>query len=159
MKNKTRIAALYATMLILALGITTTPSFAQTESHPSSKGGCCMMKDCCIMKDGKMMQMKGGKMMPMESDMTMVNGTKCTTKGECIMKDGKKMKMKEGQCMDMDGKMMKCDMRKDAKCCKEQKHDEHCKAANYDCPMHPEVTSDKAGKCSKCGMDLLKKKN
>ena len=26
----------------------------------------------------------------------------------------------------------------------------------YSCPMHPEVTSDKPGKCSKCGMDLVK---
>jgi transcription initiation factor IIE alpha subunit len=25
---------------------------------------------------------------------------------------------------------------------------------NYTCPMHPDVTSDKPGKCSKCGMDL-----
>ena len=25
---------------------------------------------------------------------------------------------------------------------------------NYTCPMHPEVTSDKPGKCPKCGMDL-----
>lgn len=24
----------------------------------------------------------------------------------------------------------------------------------YSCPMHPDVTSDKPGKCSKCGMDL-----
>jgi hypothetical protein len=24
----------------------------------------------------------------------------------------------------------------------------------YTCPMHPDVTSDKPGKCSKCGMDL-----
>ena len=28
----------------------------------------------------------------------------------------------------------------------------------YACPMHPEVTSDKPGKCSKCGMDLVKSK-
>lgn len=28
-------------------------------------------------------------------------------------------------------------------------------AAVYACPMHPEVTSDKPGKCSKCGMDLV----
>lgn len=27
----------------------------------------------------------------------------------------------------------------------------------YVCPMHPEVTSDKAGDCSKCGMALVKK--
>lgn len=26
----------------------------------------------------------------------------------------------------------------------------------YQCPMHPEVTSDKPGSCSKCGMDLEK---
>jgi Heavy metal binding domain len=30
-------------------------------------------------------------------------------------------------------------------------------SAAYACPMHPDVTSDKAGKCSKCGMDLVKK--
>jgi len=28
----------------------------------------------------------------------------------------------------------------------------------YTCPMHPEVTSDKPGKCPKCGMILVKKK-
>ncbi len=30
-------------------------------------------------------------------------------------------------------------------------------AAVYACPMHPEITSDKPDKCSKCGMDLEKK--
>jgi len=24
----------------------------------------------------------------------------------------------------------------------------------YSCPMHPEIVSEKPGKCSKCGMDL-----
>src|ERR1700674_1463237 len=28
------------------------------------------------------------------------------------------------------------------------------KPAHYACPMHPEVTSTKAGKCPKCGMSL-----
>jgi hypothetical protein len=28
----------------------------------------------------------------------------------------------------------------------------------YTCPMHPEVVSDTAGKCPKCGMDLVEKK-
>jgi hypothetical protein len=28
-------------------------------------------------------------------------------------------------------------------------------AAKYTCPMHPEVTSDKPGRCSKCGMALV----
>jgi hypothetical protein len=28
----------------------------------------------------------------------------------------------------------------------------------YTCPMHPEVISDKPGKCPKCGMTLVEKK-
>ena len=29
------------------------------------------------------------------------------------------------------------------------------KPKSYSCPMHPEVTSDKPGSCTKCGMDLV----
>jgi hypothetical protein len=32
--------------------------------------------------------------------------------------------------------------------------DSAAKAQTYSCPMHPEVKSDKPGKCSKCGMNL-----
>ena len=31
-------------------------------------------------------------------------------------------------------------------------------AMEYTCPMHPDVTSDKPGKCPKCGMTLVEKK-
>ncbi len=30
---------------------------------------------------------------------------------------------------------------------------------SYTCPMHPEVKSDKPGKCPKCGMELVQKDN
>lgn len=30
-------------------------------------------------------------------------------------------------------------------------------SAVYTCPMHPEITSAKPGKCPECGMDLVKK--
>ncbi|MCZ2085810.1 MAG: lipoprotein, partial [Flavobacteriales bacterium] len=38
--------------------------------------------------------------------------------------------------------------------------DSHSQAAGlhtYTCPMHPEIISDKPGKCPKCGMDLVLK--
>ena len=33
---------------------------------------------------------------------------------------------------------------------------ENMSSANYTCSMHPEVKSDKPGKCPKCGMELVK---
>jgi hypothetical protein len=43
--------------------------------------------------------------------------------------------------------------------CKHMDSDEHSSAhaGKYTCSMHPEVASDTAGKCPKCGMDLVKK--
>jgi hypothetical protein len=32
------------------------------------------------------------------------------------------------------------------------------KAAQYTCPMHPEVVKDNPGDCPKCGMQLVQKK-
>ena len=34
---------------------------------------------------------------------------------------------------------------------------ENNSAETYTCTMHPEVKSDKPGKCPKCGMELVKK--
>ncbi len=144
---KKTIATVFALMLLLALCLTTTNSFSQTKTKST------MMKDCCMMKDGKMMVMKGGKTMPMEKDMTMKNGTTCSMAGECTMKDGKKMMMKEGDCMEMSGKMCNDKMKKMSKKTVTKKQ----VAMAYACPMHPEVTSNEPGKCSKCGMDLVKK--
>ena len=68
------------------------------------------MKDCVMMKDGKMMMMKNGKMMDMDKDMTMSNGTVCMKDGTCKMKNGKTMKMKDGDKCYMNGKMGKMKM-------------------------------------------------
>ena len=79
--------------------------------------------------------------------------------GECIMKDGKKMQMKDGDCMDMDGKMDKCNMMNmDKKGTSGKQSEKQNSAVTYTCSMHPEVTSDKPGKCPKCGMELIEKK-
>ena len=134
-------------MAIFALlSITASQSFAQKTTH---KAG---MKDCCMMKEGKMMCVKHGKEMPMTMDMTMKNGTKCSTSGECTMKNGKKMMMKNGECMDKSGKISNCGMHTSSmKTTKTEGMD------TYVCSMHSDVTSDKPGKCSKCGMELVKK--
>jgi hypothetical protein len=153
MKNKKLISIMFVSLLLIAVSVITTNVFAQTKVKTA------MMKDCCMMKDGKMMQMKSGKMMPMDKDMTMKNGTKVMTNGDCIMKNGEKMTMKEGECMDMNGKMDNCDMmHKDSKSTTKMKNGKHDMATMYTCPMHPEVVKDKAGKCPKCGMDLVVKK-
>ena len=140
MKAKKTITTLFTLLLIMVVSFTTNNLSAQTNTKN--------MKECCMMKDGKMMHCKDGKTMIMEKDMTMANGTKCMTNGECVMKNGEKMKMKNGECMDMNGKMDKCDM---------MNKTNKSKAVIYTCTMHPEVTSNKPGKCSKCGMDLIKK--
>jgi hypothetical protein len=62
--------------------------------------------DHVMMQNGKMMVMKQGKLMPMEKDITLKNGTKFMTDGTCITKDGNKTMIKEGEMMDMNGKMM-----------------------------------------------------
>ena len=146
MKTKKMISTMFASLLIMVLSFTVNNSFGQTKMDSTK------MKDCCMMKNGKMMHIKDGKLMPMEKEMTMKNGTKCMANGDCVMKDGKKMKMKEGECMDMNGKMDKCEaMHKDKKNDKKE-------AVTYTCSMHPEVSSDKPGNCPKCGMELIIKK-
>jgi Cu(I)/Ag(I) efflux system membrane fusion protein len=39
----------------------------------------------------------------------------------------------------------------------QQDHDHENAAAEYTCPMHPEIIKDKPGSCPICGMDLVKK--
>lgn len=138
MKKLSSILSKTVSLCALFLMVISFSANAQTSTKTT------MMKDCCMMKDGKMMVMKNGKTMPMEKDMVMKNGTKCMTNGECTMKDGKKMMMKNGDCMEMSGKMCTDKMQKMG-------------AMMYKCPMHPGVTSDKPGKCPKCGMNLVKK--
>ncbi|HLP05735.1 MAG TPA: heavy metal-binding domain-containing protein [Paludibacter sp.] len=38
-------------------------------------------------------------------------------------------------------------------------HYQSTTTTTYTCPMHPEVESNKSGKCPKCGMDLVEKKD
>ena len=94
--------------LLLSMLLFAGISHAQTgpkTTKSTAKSAAKSSHDHCTMKDGKMMMMKGGKMMPMTTNMTMSDGSMCMTDGTCKMKDGTVMKMKEGQCMMMNGKM------------------------------------------------------
>ncbi|HEV8084082.1 MAG TPA: DUF6799 domain-containing protein [Chitinophagaceae bacterium] len=89
-----------------------TSKTAHTMHHAKTQNA---MKDCVMMKDGKMMMMKNGKMMDMDKDMTMSDGTICMKDGTCKMKNGTAMMMKEGDKCYMDGKMGKMKMDKTGK--------------------------------------------
>jgi hypothetical protein len=97
-----KITMLFAT-LILATGI-----FAQENKTKMDH----KMKDCVMMKDGKMVVMKEGKTMDMDEDMTMQNGAMVMKDGTVKWKNGKTTKLKEGDCVYMDGKMAKMKMDK-----------------------------------------------
>ncbi len=116
----------------------TIAAIAHNQSYMTEMMGEMMSCDSCkkmmgqsIMKDDAMKNMMMSDMMNMtEKDSMMCNKMMNMMQSKPMMMN----KMKEMNGMD--------------------------KSANskmYTCPMHPEVQSDKAGKCPKCGMDLIKK--
>jgi hypothetical protein len=59
--------------------------------------------DCVLMKDGHMMMMTGGKMMPITKDITLADGTVCRVDGTCVLKNGKKLKLSNGEGIEVAG--------------------------------------------------------
>lgn len=58
-----------------------------------------------MMKDGKMMLVRHDKIMPLEMDITMSDGTRVMMDGTVIMPDGTTRTMMEGESMTIDGQM------------------------------------------------------
>jgi hypothetical protein len=104
------------TMLLFAAIACTSIATAQDTTKTKDKmhhmGSMKSMKDCVMMKDGKMMVMKGGETTAMDQEMTMTNGTVVGTDGSVKMKDGTSRQLKDGDCVYMDGKV-KSGMKKD----------------------------------------------
>ena len=99
---------------VVALACTCSLAYAQTPMKADKMAAkpmhdSKMMKDCVMMKGGKMIVMKGGKTMTMDKEMAMTNGTKVMTNGSVMMSDGTKMMMANGDCVMMDGAVMKGD--------------------------------------------------
>jgi hypothetical protein len=62
-----------------------------------------MMKDCVVMKDGKVKQWKGGQITMVTSPVMLTNGSTVASDGTVKMKDGTTTMLKDGQYIDMDG--------------------------------------------------------
>jgi hypothetical protein len=90
---------------LIAFSVLTTSGFAQEKKMDSKMGKSTKMKDCVMMKDGKMMVEKGGKTMEMDKSMTMSNGSVVMPDGSVKMKDGTTKMLKDGDCVYMNGKM------------------------------------------------------
>lgn len=96
-------------MFLLVAGTCTTAAVAQdtTKTVAPKMGKMHDVKDCVMMKDGKLMVMKGSSVTALDTDLTLTNGTVVKTDGTVKSADGTAMKLKEGEAIDMDGKMIK----------------------------------------------------
>ena len=91
---------------LITFSVLNSSVFGQEKKMDSKMGKMNgKMKDCVMMKDGKMMVEKGGKTMPMDNDVTMSNGTVVTPDGSVKMKNGTTKMLKDGDCVYMNGKM------------------------------------------------------
>ena len=102
-------------LIIMAASLFTLSAMAQNKmGHKmhSKHTKMDMSKNCVMMEDGKMMEMKNGKTMMMDKDMTMSNGTMVMMDGNMKMKNGKMMMLKDGDCVMMNGKMKHMPMKK-----------------------------------------------
>ena len=89
--------------LVLLPGCATESAKHSEGKHLEASGQ--MMDGCCVMKNGKMMTMKGGKLVHMKKNMTMPDGTLCMVNGVCVMKDGAKHKLAEGEAISPTGNL------------------------------------------------------
>ena len=78
-----------------------------------------MPEDLLLMKNGKMMVKKKGRIKPMKEDMACFDGMRVMLDGTVIMTDGNTRTMMEGEAITMDGRMTDLEKLE----AKETKHD------------------------------------
>lgn len=95
-------------MFLLVAGTCTTAAVAQdtTKSATPKMEKTLQMKDCVMMKDGKLMVMKGGTVSPLDKELTLTNGNVIKLDGTIKSTDGTTMKLKEGEAIGLDGKLI-----------------------------------------------------
>jgi hypothetical protein len=90
-------------MLFAAAFLISVSVHAQDSSKTTGKS--TKMKDCYMMKGGKMVMEKNGTATDMTQDVTLSNGTVVTKDGTVKTKDGKTVTLKEGECVYTNGKI------------------------------------------------------
>jgi len=148
--------SLFAVILISIFSFNT--SFAQTEKKETIKvWGNCEMCKTTIEKSAKKAGAKTASWNEESKELQVsyaVNKTSSAKIQEAIAKSGY-----DTQDFTADNKAYD----NLHGCCKYDRKDAAAKVAdpsaiaNYSCPMHTDVISDKPGKCSKCGMDMKEK--
>jgi hypothetical protein len=93
---------LFAAAFLLSTGLHARDS-SKTKTTTTDK--TTKMKDCYMMKNGKMIMEKNGTTTDMTQDATLSNGTLVTKNGTVKTKDGKTITLKEGECVYMNGKI------------------------------------------------------
>jgi hypothetical protein len=61
--------------------------------------------DMVMMRDGKMMVKRNGRILPMEEDIAIFDGTRVMMDGTVMMTDGIARTMMEGEAITMDGRI------------------------------------------------------
>lgn len=133
-------------IVVLIMVITATLiGFTACKNCCKKDGKCekemCCSKDCCKDCNGK----------------ECCEGKNCKEKCEKMCSEGKCCKKDSAKCDMKDDGMKKECCKKDSTTSTSTAKEENNITAMYSCPMHKEVTSDKPGKCPKCGMTLVKK--
>jgi hypothetical protein len=96
-------------MCLLVAGTFTTVAVAQdsTKSVSTNKTDKMhQMKDCVMMKDGKMVEMNKSGATPLTRDLTLANGTVVNLDGTVKSTDGTILKLQDGEAVDMEGKLI-----------------------------------------------------
>jgi hypothetical protein len=105
-KNKHYMKRIIIIAMILAVGFVTKAQ--DTTAHKMHH----QMKDCVMMKNGNLLQMKDGKTMDFSQDITLTDGTTIMKDGTVKKKDGTTVTLKEGDCIMMDGTVKHMGMKK-----------------------------------------------
>jgi lactam utilization protein B len=94
-------------LILFAALVFAVSSHAQdtAKSKSTTMGKSSHMKDCYMMKNGKMVMEKNGTTTDMTQDVTLSNGTMVMKDGTVKTKDGKTVTLKDGECVYTDGRI------------------------------------------------------